>query len=146
MSIASDLFKSMKEGQITKVVLKLLPKYLLLITRPFLQFEITGSKGGVINSKFEPGLQMHITGGAIQKDIKIGLQILTIKQTIISKVTSGPFVCSSMLTIYPRKRRFHKPISITVPFQKGKIPKVGKAISQNLQVLFSTSRMHAYFP
>lgn len=112
-----------------------------LITRPYLQFDIMGPRGGIIKSNLVPGLLLTVPNGGLVKDIKVGLQIQNVDPELIAKVTNDTIVSSPVVTINPKRRKFHKPVVILIPFPKNPISRPGVA-APRVHVLFCTARMY----
>ena len=58
---------------------------------------------------------VKICGKALVKKIKVALQTLPIDDDMVSRVTDGKLRAGPVLTVEPRRRKFHKLITLTLP-------------------------------
>jgi hypothetical protein len=56
-----------------------------------------------------------IPAKALVKTIKVALQTLSIDADLVKKVTEGKLKAGPVLTVEPRRRKFHKLINLTIP-------------------------------
>lgn len=104
----------MKERRV-EVVSKSLPQYLALVSRPRLQTIALGPEGGRVSSSLAPGVQCHFPPRALTKPVSVGLSVCRPRQCLLTDLTVQGGVVSPVITIEPRRRKFHKPITVTIP-------------------------------
>lgn len=69
----------------------------------------------MINSTVVPHVQVIFPKGSLTKEIKVGLRAHPIPPEIVAKVAGNGVAVSPILTVEPRRRKFHKPITLTIP-------------------------------
>ena len=92
------------------VILTQFPEYLAIISRPYQASANIGPQGGMLRSHLAPGVQCLVPPKAITRQTSIGLSVLPIKEGLVQ----GGAV-SSIITIEQRRKRFHRPITVTIP-------------------------------
>merc|ERR1719507_2210600 len=86
-----------------------------ILTTDFPQYHAIGPEGGVVNSTVVPQVQAVFPQGALTKKIKVGLQAQPIPPELAAKLLGNRVAVSPIVTVEPRRRKFHKPISLTIP-------------------------------
>ncbi|KAH3869536.1 hypothetical protein DPMN_032705 [Dreissena polymorpha] len=104
--------------RITRILTSDLPQYFAIVSRVRIESQLIGEEGGMISSKVVPQVQAVFPKGALNKKIPVGLQALPINPDIISKLFGNRVACSPIVTVEPRRRKFHKPITLTIPVPK----------------------------
>ncbi len=118
---------------ITRVVLEAFPKFLSLISRPFVQFELIGANGGSIKSTLVPGVEIIVTPSALTRETQIGLQVQLVPNRVMREVLGSEYECSHVVSVLPKNRKFHKPITIIMPSSK---------IYENSQINLAANQTH----
>ncbi|CAL8085284.1 unnamed protein product [Calicophoron daubneyi] len=95
-----------------------LPQYFSLITRVRQELILIGPEGGVLKSSVVPEVQVEFPPDALHKKIRVGLQVHSIDREIVSRLLGARVSVSPIVTIEPRRRKFHKPIVLTIPLPK----------------------------
>lgn len=114
-----DSDSELRRRNVHRIVTNDFPLYFALVTRVRVQIEQLGSEGGLLNSSVVPAVQSLYPDGALQKRIRIGLQALPITEQLLLRVGKDPRICCSpVVTIEPRRRKFHKPITLAIPIAK----------------------------
>ncbi|XP_060605993.1 ankyrin-2-like isoform X12 [Ruditapes philippinarum] len=132
--------------RITRILTTDLPQYFAIISRVRIENQYIGEEGGVISSKVVPQVQAVFPQAALNKKIRVGLQAQPINPEIISKLFGNRVACSPIVTVEPRRRKFHKPITLTIPVpksaQKGMINQYQNE-NPTLRLLCSITGNHA---
>ncbi|KAL3316159.1 Ankyrin-2 [Cichlidogyrus casuarinus] len=92
-----------------------LPQYFALVSRFRQEVALIGPDGGVISSSVVPQVQAVFPAGALQKRIKVALQAQELSRDLIRRLYGEQITVSPIVTIEPRRRKFHKPITLTIP-------------------------------
>ncbi|CAH8635357.1 unnamed protein product [Schistosoma guineensis] len=111
----SDLNTSSLNKRIHRILTYDLPQYFALISRFRQEVAFIGSDGGIISSTVAPQVQAVFPPGSLQKRIKVGLQAQIIPNDVINRLADGRVSVSPVVSIEPRRRKFHKPITLTIP-------------------------------
>ncbi|VDP73916.1 unnamed protein product, partial [Echinostoma caproni] len=98
-----------------------LPQYFALVTRVRQELILIGPEGGQLTSAVVPSVQVQFPQGALHKKIRVGLQVHCIEQELVSRLLGARVSVSPIVTIEPRRRKFHKPIVITMPLPKSSV-------------------------
>ncbi|XP_052069485.1 ankyrin-2-like isoform X47 [Mytilus californianus] len=126
--------------RITRILTDDLPRYFALVTKIKEEKRHIGGEGGVISSTVVPQVQAVFPEGALTKKIKVGLQAQKINPDLVAKMLGNRVAVSPIVTVEPRRRKFHKDIILTIPVpkaaQKGMINQYSSE-APTLRVLYS---------
>ena len=92
--------------------------YFALVSRVHLQLEQVGPEGGLITSPQVSQVQAVFPEGALQKRIKIGVQAQKVPPEQLQRAAGSRVTVSPIVTIEPRRRKFHRPITLAIPMSK----------------------------
>jgi len=81
--------------------------------------QVIGPGGGVVFSTLVPHIQAVFPPGALTKETRIELQVQTITSELVASLCGKGVAVSPIVTIEPRRRKFHKPITLTIPLPEG---------------------------
>jgi ankyrin len=95
-----------------------------LITRLRQEAQFIDEQGGLLTSSIIPTVQAHIPEKALQKRIRVSLHVLPISTQLLQRAYGTRVNVSPVVTVEPRRRKFHKPITITIPLPS-KVTKQG---------------------
>ncbi|KAK4476064.1 hypothetical protein MN116_001291 [Schistosoma mekongi] len=134
-----DLNASVFNKHVHRILTYDFPQYFALVSRFRQERVFIGSDGGLISSSVVPQVQAVFPPGSLQKRIKVGLQAQPISNEIISRVAGDRVSVSPVVSISPRRRKFHKPITLTIPLprQSAKTDTIGS--SSKVRLLCSLS-------
>lgn len=104
--------------RITRIITNDFPKYFALVSRNRHETHAVSEIGGVISSTIVPKAQVVFPEKALQKKIKLSLQTMPIPYELVAKMFGNRVAVSPIVTIEPRRRKFHKTITITMPLPK----------------------------
>ena len=102
-------------SRITRILTNDFPMYFAVVTRVRQEVHCVGPEGGVILSSVVPKVQAIFPDGSLTKTIKVSLQAQPIPQEIVSKLHGNRVAVSPIVTVEPRRRKFHKPITLCIP-------------------------------
>jgi len=106
------------KSRITRIISHDFPKYFALVSRVKFETHAVGELGGVISSTVVPKAQAVFPEKALQKKIKLSLQAMPIPVELVAKLFGNLVSVSPIVTIEPRRRKFHKAITLTIPLPK----------------------------
>ncbi|VDN98571.1 unnamed protein product, partial [Rodentolepis nana] len=109
---------SLRERRIHCILTADIPRFFAIISRFRQEIALIGPDGGVLASTVAPKVQAVFPKGALQKRIKVGLQAQVIPQYIVNKMVGNRAAFSPIVTLEPRRRKFHKPITVTMPLPR----------------------------
>ncbi|XP_035714744.1 ankyrin-3 isoform X3 [Folsomia candida] len=121
---ANDLkqLEDLKTNRITRILTTDFPQYFALVSRIRQEVHAVGPEGGMVSSTVVPQVQAVFPQGALTKRIKVGLQAQPIHIDLVNKVAGSRVSVSPIVTVEPRRRKFHKPITLTIPKPKSQDP------------------------
>jgi ankyrin len=124
-----------EKSRLTRIITTDFPKYFALITRIRQESHYINENGGLISSTVIPKVQAVFPEKALQKRIKLSLQAMPIPYELVLKQCGNRVAVSPIVTIEPRRRKFHKAITLTIPLPK--IPNKTNTDPFNLRLLCS---------
>ncbi|CAF0977665.1 unnamed protein product, partial [Didymodactylos carnosus] len=104
--------------RITRITTNDFPRYFALITRVRQESNFIDDKGGILSSSVISHVEANIPEKALQKRIRVSLHVLPIPQQIVHRSYGTRVNVSPVVTVEPRRRKFHKPITLTIPLPK----------------------------
>ncbi|EUB55507.1 Ankyrin-3 [Echinococcus granulosus] len=113
--------EQLKEKRILRVLMSDFPQYLAVVSRLRQEIALIGSDGGVLSSTVVPQVQAVFPEGALQKRIRVGLQAHQIPSDMVTRLVGTQVTVSPIVTIEPRRRKFHKPITLTIPLPRSAV-------------------------
>ncbi|XP_039627381.1 ankyrin-3 isoform X10 [Polypterus senegalus] len=110
-----DSPEEMEKKRICRIVTKDFPQYFAVVSRIKQESNQMGPEGGVLSSMTVPLVQASFPEGALTKRIRVGLQAQPVPDEIVKKILGNKATFSPIVTVEPRRRKFHKPITMTIP-------------------------------
>jgi ankyrin len=101
--------------RITRIITNDFPRFFALITRIRQETHFIDEQGGLLTSSIIPTVQAHIPEKALQKRIRVALHVLPISSQLVQRTFGSRVNVSPVVTVEPRRRKFHKPITLTIP-------------------------------
>ncbi|KAF7272191.1 hypothetical protein GWI33_015004, partial [Rhynchophorus ferrugineus] len=114
---AEDLnqMEDISSGRITRIVTQDFPQYFAVVSRIRQEVHAIGPEGGMVSSTVVPQVQAIFPEGALTKKIKVGLQAQPIDPELTAKLLGHGVAVSPVVTVEPRRRKFHKAIRLNMP-------------------------------
>ncbi|XP_055844321.1 ankyrin-3 isoform X1 [Episyrphus balteatus] len=94
------------------------PQYFAVVSRIRQEVHAIGSEGGMVTSTVVPQVQAVFPQGALTKKIKVGLQAQPVDPDLTAKLLGRGVAVSPIVTVEPRRRKFHKAITLSMPAPK----------------------------
>ncbi|XP_071481694.1 uncharacterized protein [Diadema antillarum] len=111
----NDQSKNATDRRLCRILTKDFPQYFAIISRVRQETNTIGPSGGMLSSTVVPQVQAVFPEGTLTKKIKVGLQAQHVGNDVVKKVLGNRVMVSPIVTIEPRRRKFHKPITVTIP-------------------------------
>ncbi|XP_051958440.1 ankyrin-3-like isoform X1 [Xyrauchen texanus] len=105
----------LEQKRICRIITKDFPQYFAVVSRIKQESNQMGPEGGVLSSMTVPLVQASFPEGALTKKIRVGLQAQPVSDEAVKKMIGNRATFSPIVTVEPRRRKFHKPITMTVP-------------------------------
>ncbi|XP_076585443.1 uncharacterized protein ank2a isoform X7 [Chaetodon auriga] len=116
-----DSPEELEKKRICRIITRDFPQYFAVVSRIKQDSHLIGPEGGVLSSTLVPQVQAVFPEGALTKKIRVGLQAQPIDVELVRKILGNKAAFSSIVTLEPRRRKFHKPITMTIPIPKSSI-------------------------
>uniref|UniRef100_A0A4W6G9I2 Ankyrin 2a, neuronal n=1 Tax=Lates calcarifer TaxID=8187 RepID=A0A4W6G9I2_LATCA len=113
-----DSPEELEKKRICRIITRDFPQYFAVVSRIKQDSHLIGPEGGVLSSTLVPQVQAVFPEGALTKKIRVGLQAQPIDVEVVRKVLGNKATFSPIVTLEPRRRKFHKPITMTIPIPK----------------------------
>ncbi|XP_031676085.1 ankyrin-3 isoform X8 [Oncorhynchus kisutch] len=110
-----DSAKDLEKKRICRIITKDFPQYFAVVSRIRQESSQMGPEGGVLSSLTLPLVQASFPEGALTKKIRVGLQAQPAPDDMVKKILGNRATFSPIVTVEPRRRKFHKPITMTIP-------------------------------
>ena len=128
----SPAYEVLDTDRVVRISTQVFPKYFAILSRIKEEVRVIGADGGKIEISHTPHLQVYFPSGALQKRIKVALQIQKVPTTMLSIICPGKngsvLHLSPLVALEPRRRRFHSPVQVMVPLPKKASPNSGRRI------------------
>ncbi|XP_034041486.1 ankyrin-3 isoform X24 [Thalassophryne amazonica] len=105
----------LEKKRICRIVTSDFPQYFAVVSRIKQESNHMGPDGGVLSSNTVPMVQASFPQGALTKRIRVGLQAQPVPDDMVRAVLGNRATFSPIVTVEPRRRKFHKPITMTIP-------------------------------
>ncbi|XP_066474853.1 ankyrin-3 isoform X1 [Tiliqua scincoides] len=110
-----DSAEELEKKRICRIITKDFPQYFAVVSRIKQESNQIGPEGGVLSSTTVPRVQASFPEGALTKRIRVGLQAQPVPDETVKKILGNKATFSPIVTVEPRRRKFHKPITMTIP-------------------------------
>ncbi|KTG37299.1 hypothetical protein cypCar_00022702 [Cyprinus carpio] len=110
--------EELEKKRICRIITRDFPQYFAVVSRIKQDSHLIGPEGGLLSSTLVPQVQAVFPEGALTKRIRVGLQAQPISENLVRKILGNKATFSSIVTLEPRRRKFHKPITMTIPVPK----------------------------
>ncbi|XP_062281765.1 ankyrin-2-like [Scomber scombrus] len=113
-----DSPEELEKKRICRIITRDFPQYFAVVSRIKQDSHLIGPEGGVLSSTLVPQVQAVFPEGALTKKIRVGLQAQPIDVEVVKRILGNKATFSPIVTLEPRRRKFHKPITMTIPIPK----------------------------
>ncbi|XP_066576936.1 ankyrin-2 isoform X6 [Amia ocellicauda] len=110
--------EELEKKRICRIITRDFPQYFAVVSRIKQDSNLIGPEGGVLSSTVVPQVQAVFPEGALTKRIRVGLQSQPMNVDLVRKNLGNKATFSPIVTLEPRRRKFHKPITMTIPVPK----------------------------
>ncbi|CAH2300725.1 ankyrin-2 isoform X6 [Pelobates cultripes] len=113
-----DSPEELEKKRICRIITRDFPQYFAVVSRVKQDNNLIGPEGGILSSTVVPQVQAVFPEGALTKRIRVGLQAQPMHSELVKKILGNKASFSPIVTLEPRRRKFHKPITMTIPVPK----------------------------
>ncbi|XP_024912992.1 ankyrin-2b isoform X8 [Cynoglossus semilaevis] len=110
--------EELEKRRICRIITRDFPQYFAVVSRIKQDSNLIGPEGGILSSTVVPQVQAVFPEGALTKRIRVGLQAQPVNIDVARKLLGNRATFSPIVTLEPRRRKFHKPITMTIPVPK----------------------------
>ncbi|KAM3937434.1 ankyrin-2 isoform 6-T6 [Leptodactylus fuscus] len=110
--------EELERKRICRIITRDFPQYFAVVSRVKQDNNLIGPEGGILSSTVVPQVQAVFPEGALTKRIRVGLQAQPMHAELVRKILGNKATFSPIVTLEPRRRKFHKPITMTIPVPK----------------------------
>nr|XP_050866517.1 ankyrin-2-like isoform X19 [Vespula vulgaris] len=107
--------EDLQTSRIVRILTADFPHYFAVVSRIRQEVHAVGPEGGTVSSSAVPQVQAVFPPAALTKKIRVGLQAHPIPAELVAKLLGNRVAVSPIVTVEPRRRKFHKPITLTIP-------------------------------
>ncbi|XP_059087243.1 ankyrin-3-like [Tigriopus californicus] len=101
--------------QIVRIVASDFPQYFAVISRVRQDIRQVGPEGAVLSAALCPRARVQIPPKALTKETDIGISAQRIEDDIVEEILVQGGAVSPIVTLEPRRRKFHKAITVNMP-------------------------------
>eukprot|EP00063_Salmo_salar_P035560 XP_014010395.1 PREDICTED: ankyrin-3-like isoform X12 [Salmo salar] len=110
-----DSNAELEKKRICRIITRDFPQYFAVVSRIKQESNHMGPEGGTLTSLTMPMVQASFPQGALTKKIRVGLQAQPVPDDMVRNLLGNRATFSPIVTVEPRRRKFHKPITMTIP-------------------------------
>ncbi|KAM9832813.1 uncharacterized protein ACBT44_006587 isoform 7-T7 [Syngnathus typhle] len=130
-----DSGEEVQKKRICRIIARDLPQFFAVVSRVRQDAALIGPEGGVLSSTVVPQVQARFPEGALTKKIRVGLQAQPVSLDLVRRALGNRSSFSPVVTLEPRRRKFHKAITVTIPVPKGNTSPLPAASSRSAPTL-----------
>ncbi|XP_035021751.1 ankyrin-1a isoform X2 [Hippoglossus stenolepis] len=101
--------------RIRRIISTDFPLYFAVVSRVQQESDLIGPEGGSLTSKLVPLVQATFPETAVTKRVRLGLQAQPVPDELVAKLLGSQANFSPVVTVEPRRRKFHRPIGLRIP-------------------------------
>nr|XP_033804835.1 ankyrin-1 isoform X4 [Geotrypetes seraphini] len=105
----------LEKKRVCRIITTDFPLYFVVMSRVCQDSDLIGPEGGVLKSRLVPMVQGTFPETAVTKKVKLALQAQPVPDELVSKLLGNQATFSPIVTVEPRRRKFHRPIGLRIP-------------------------------
>ncbi|KAK5607627.1 hypothetical protein CRENBAI_008436 [Crenichthys baileyi] len=110
-----DSLEELEKKRICRIITRDFPQYFAVVSRIKQESNHMGPDGGILSCSTVNMVRASFPQGALTKRIRVGLQAQPVPDELVRAVLGNRATFSPIVTVEPRRRKFHKPITMTIP-------------------------------
>ncbi|OCT86487.1 hypothetical protein XELAEV_18020172mg [Xenopus laevis] len=107
--------EELHKKRLCRIVTTDFPLYFVVMSRVCQDCELIGPEGGPLKSHLVPQVQATFPPTAVTKKVKLSLQAQSVPDELVSRLLDNQATFSPIVTVEPRRRKFHRPIGLRIP-------------------------------
>uniref|UniRef100_A0A8D0KKB0 Ankyrin-1 n=1 Tax=Salvator merianae TaxID=96440 RepID=A0A8D0KKB0_SALMN len=110
-----ESLEELEKKRICRIITTDFPLYFVVMSRVCQDWEQIGPEGGCLQSTLVPMVQATFPETAVTKKVKLALQAQPVPDELVTKLLGNQATFSPIVTVEPRRRKFHRPIGLRIP-------------------------------
>ncbi|XP_038590202.1 ankyrin-1-like isoform X2 [Micropterus salmoides] len=110
-----ESYEELEKKRIRRIISTDFPLYFAVVSRIQQESDLIGPEGGRLTSKLVPHVEAIFPDTAVTKRVRLGLQAQPIPDELLTRHLGNQATFSPVVTIEPRRRKFHRPIGLRIP-------------------------------
>ncbi|XP_029921438.1 ankyrin-1 [Myripristis murdjan] len=107
--------EELEKKRIRRIISTDFPLYFAVVSRVQQESDLIGPEGGRLTSKLVPHVEAIFPETAVTKRVRLGLQAQPIPDELLTRQLGNQATFSPVVTVEPRRRKFHRPIGLRIP-------------------------------
>ncbi|XP_054421944.1 ankyrin-1 isoform X5 [Pteronotus mesoamericanus] len=107
--------EELEKKRVCRIITTDFPLYFVIMSRLCQDYDTIGPEGGSLKSKLVPLVQATFPENAVTKRVKLALQAQPVPDDLVTKLLGNQATFSPIVTVEPRRRKFHRPIGLRIP-------------------------------
>uniref|UniRef100_A0A8C9USM4 Ankyrin-1 n=1 Tax=Spermophilus dauricus TaxID=99837 RepID=A0A8C9USM4_SPEDA len=107
--------EELEKKRVCRIITTDFPLYFVIMSRLCQDYDTIGPEGGSLKSKLVPLVQATFPANAVTKKVKLALQAQPVPDELVTKLLGNQATFSPIVTVEPRRRKFHRPIGLRIP-------------------------------
>ncbi|XP_061732704.1 ankyrin-1-like isoform X5 [Nerophis ophidion] len=107
--------EELDKKRIRRIISTDFPLYFAVVSRIQQESDLIGPEGGRLTGKLVPHVEAIFPETAVTKRVRLGLQAQPIPDELLTRQLGNQATFSPVVTIEPRRRKFHRPIGLRIP-------------------------------
>ncbi|NXJ67259.1 ANK1 protein, partial [Rostratula benghalensis] len=110
-----ESLEELEKKRVCRVITTDFPLYFVVMSRICQDCDMIGPEGGCLKSTLVPMVQATFPDAAVTKRVRLALQAQPVPDELVTKLLGNQATFSPIVTVEPRRRKFHRPIGLRIP-------------------------------
>ncbi|NWV27902.1 ANK1 protein, partial [Origma solitaria] len=107
--------EELDKKRVCRIITTDFPLYFVVMSRICQDCDMIGPEGGSLKSTLVPLVQATFPDTAVTKRVRLALQAQPVPDELVTKLLGNQATFSPIVTVEPRRRKFHRPIGLRIP-------------------------------
>ncbi|NXS55616.1 ANK1 protein, partial [Brachypteracias leptosomus] len=107
--------EELEKKRVCRIITTDFPLYFVVMSRICQDCDLIGPEGGCLKSTLVPMVQATFPDTAVTKKVRLALQAQPVPDELVTKLLGNQATFSPIVTVEPRRRKFHRPIGLRIP-------------------------------
>uniref|UniRef100_A0A672U052 Ankyrin 1 n=1 Tax=Strigops habroptila TaxID=2489341 RepID=A0A672U052_STRHB len=110
-----ESLEDLDKKRVCRIITTDFPLYFVVMSRICQDCDMIGPEGGCLKSTLVPMVQATFPDTAVTKRVRLALQAQPVPDELVTKLLGNQATFSPIVTVEPRRRKFHRPIGLRIP-------------------------------